>query len=89
MRRATAASLAVAGYDQGMVFVRGDERHPGARPVRRARPRRGPQVTDGRVTDVRNRVILAEEPVPRTPLPAPLADGTWRVVAAASAATRC
>ena len=39
-------------------------------------------MTDSRVTDVRSKVILAENPS-TDPLPAPLADGTWRVAAAA------
>ena len=56
-------ALAIAGYDQGMVFVRGDN---GTRVIDPAAGQAATwtQVTDSRVTDVRNRVILAEDPDP-------------------------
>lgn len=75
-------ALAVAGYDQGMVFVRGEN---GTRVLDPSAGQAATwtQVTDSRVTDVRSKVILAENPS-TDPLPAPLADGTWRVVAATS-----
>ena len=72
-------ALRLAGHDQGLVFVSGAE---GTRVID---PAAGPdatwtEVTDGRVVDVRSRVILSEEPAgASTRLPAPLDDGTWRL----------
>ena len=55
-------ALAVAGYDQGMVFVRGEH---GTRVLDPSAGQAATwtQVTDSRVTDVRSKVILAERPV--------------------------
>ncbi len=72
-------SLRMAGHDQGLVFVSGPE---GTHVID---PSTGPDaqwsdVTDGKVVDVRSRVILSEEPEgASTTLPAPLDDGTWRL----------
>jgi len=74
------SELSVAGVDQGLVFVRGDN---GSRLID---PAGGPEagwtpVTDGWVADVRNRVVLSvEESI--EPLPPVLADTGWRLVAA-------
>jgi len=72
------ASLEVAGLDQGIVFVRGDD---GTRLID---PAAGPDagwtdVTDGQVADVRNRVVLAADTDTDT-LPPVLADAGWRLV---------
>jgi hypothetical protein len=78
-------ALAIAGFDQGMVFVRGEN---GTRAFEPALGQRAAwlQVTDSRLTDVRNRVLLTADPTDpdATALPFPLNDGTWRVTAAAT-----
>lgn len=73
-------SLEVAGVDQGLVFVRGDS---GSRFLD---PAAGPEagwttLTDGWVTDVRNRVILSWQDEPGAP-PSVLADQGWRLAPA-------
>lgn len=74
----TCAGLQVAGVDQGIVFVRGDD---GTRLID---PAAGPDagwtdVTDLEVADVRNRVVLAAG-LDVAPLPPVLADTGWTMV---------
>jgi len=80
------AALSVTGYDQGLVFVRGEN---GTRVVDPSAGQAASwtQVTDRQVSDVRNKVILTSGPAAE-PLPAPLDDGTWRTVEAAGPEVR-
>jgi len=74
------SNLTVAGVDQALVFVRGDNGTRAIDPLV-GKAADWTNVTDGEVTDVRNRVISSYEDEPG-PLPAGFVEEGWRVVAA-------